>query len=315
MPLPASVGTSLQGAISQQAANRQAFQISYTSQSGKHLTADISQLPPSVVYDPSRDPIAFGVPVLVGSQQMKLYYSNRGKIYNKHSHIYNVNGERMEGGRSYKKAQKDRHRPGGNQKRDNLINVINGGSEDSGKNITSLSTQQSQFQKYLNTYYVVQSKVNALVFPSIQAITNAINDTLIHDVAITACVEIVGLPIKLNGLFQGGINATVWLERQYFNGTNHSIATITAIPNSKRTKDDIAALYYFANYQTLLSTCLNSYHNGIKAANSTGILNTLWTLQEYLMANDTSIISKSFTTVDTYYIKELFPHHINNTIT
>ena len=310
-PIPAPVGTSLQESIPQQGANRAATEVAYASSRGPRVV-DISQLPPGVTYDPSREASPFGLPVLVGNRQKEFFYDYRGLIRDQQYHRYNTNGDVVgrDGNPVYKKKPGNR----GYRKRDNSIDAITTLVDDSGNHTSTYSIYQSQFQKYLNTYYVAQREISALVFPFIQAITNATNDTLIYDVAMTAYVEIVGFPINLSGPFQGGLNATIWLEKQYFIGTNYSIETIAAIPNSKRTKNDIAALQYFTSYQNLLSVYLHAYHNGIKAANSTGILNTFWTLQKYLMANDTSIMSKEFTTIDTYYMKELFPHRIKRTV-
>ena len=293
-PRPGPAEASYQQAIPQQAANRQGSIVTYTTKTGNEIYIDIDTFPAHIIYDPSREPLYFGIPVLLGPERKPRYYTVTGGLRDRWDHVVDANGNRIR-----------------NYKRDNLINTIITSTQVSANTTNALSTQQNQFQKYLNTYRVVQTKISALVLPFIRTITNATNNTLIYDVAMTAYVEIVGLPITFGGPFQGGINATIWLEKQYFNGTNHSLAAITALSTSERTKNDTAALNYFISYQSLLNVYHYAYHNGFKVANSTGMLDTLWTLQKYLMAKDTAIMSKAFTTTDTYSFRELFPHHID----
>ena len=308
-PLRPPKGTSYQQAMPQQTANRHISEIIYKSPSGRTYIVDITDLPSGTTYDPSRETSFKGVPVLVGPKQKQLYFSRHGNIVDKGNHKHDNQGNRLNADGSFwvHSRYKTDH-----LKRDDLINKITTPVKVSTHNVTAPTLQQSQFQKYFNTYRILQTKIDSLVFPFIQTMINTTNDILIYDVAMTAYVEIVGLPIKLNGPFQGGMNATTWLEKQYFNGTNHSIASIIATPNSRRTKDDIVALKYFSSYQSLLNVYYNAYYNGMKTANSTNLLNTFWTLQNYLITNDTSIMSKEYTTVNTQYVKKIFSYYTSN---
>ena len=60
-------------------------------------------------------------------------------------------------------------------------------------------------------------------------------------------------------------------------------------------------------YEHPLKIYQDVHDNGSKAPNSTGLIPALWRLQKYLMANEASIMPQEFTTINTYYIKELFP--------
>ena len=200
------------------------------------------------------------------------------------------------------------------RKRKDILSDIGKLENPSSTNTTTFETQRSQFEQYLHTYYAVQANVSALVLPLIQTITDRTNNTLIHDVAMSAYVEIVGYPISISSPFVAGMNCIDWLEKQFFNGTNNSVAAITAKPKSNYTSDDISALQYFASYKTLLNVYNHAYYSGSKAANSTGLLDTLYTLKRYLTSNNTSIMPKDFTDVNTDYIKQFFPHQSNDTL-
>ena len=74
--------------------------------------------------------------------------------------------------------------------------------------------------------------------------------------------------------------------------------------------DDTDALYYFAAYETLEAVYNYAYYNGSAAANTKGLLDVLWELEDRLWISDTTIMPQSFhnsTTTADYWMKELFP--------
>ena len=239
-----------------------------------------------------------GWPVIARNGKI-LYMGRTGNLRDKSKHSYNADGVRFNkrAGTLIKDTRKKQGGPGqskAGQKRGDPIGDIETIESSSSTGITTTQSQSNQISQYLNTYHVIQANVSSLLYPFVKGIIGNTNNTLIRDVAATAFIEIVGLPIIVSSPFVAGMNCLGWLEEDYFRGTNSSVAAITAKPRSNLSSDDIASLHYFSSYQTLLSVYNNVYYNGSKVANSTGLLDVLHQLQRYLTPNDMSIMPEEF---------------------
>lgn len=102
-------------------------------------------------------------------------------------------------------------------------------------------------------------------------------------------MEIVGVPILIGGPFRAGGNGLDWMEQEYFNGTSTTLADIAV--RSPRTAADTETLKIFRAYGDAWDVYNNAYYSGSAIANATGLLGTMYMLEERLAANDTAVVA------------------------
>jgi len=147
----------------------------------------------------------------------------------------------------------------------------------------STAERAAQFASYLSAYQATQAKISAAIFPIIDELTDGSNSSLIYTMAWSLWVDLTRAPQIVRGPYSHGGHAFDQLEEEYASANNLS-------------KNDTAYIEYIAMNAVLIEWYQNAWARASAAANATGLLTHLATLNGYLITNDTAIMPPGFKT-------------------